>query len=95
MNIRNKASFVDLESIRLSKDLFFKRNYSCVKNDIKLFEFQTCLLILLVDYYVNLRFFNRFFRLKMKRLFLDNMKAIGMIQQFLITQTLQLSQLWF
>nr|POF15810.1 glucose-6-phosphate 1-dehydrogenase, cytoplasmic isoform 2 [Quercus suber] len=41
----------------------------------------------------NWRFFNQFFQLKMKRLFLGNMKAMGMIQQFLISQSLQLLQL--
>lgn len=42
-----------------------------------------------------LRFFNQYSQSKTRRLFLDNMMAIGMIQQCLTTQTPQLLPLRF
>lgn len=43
----------------------------------------------IADYYVKLRFSNLFSQSMMKKLLLDNMMAIGMIQQFLTTQIAQ------
>lgn len=47
------------------------------------------------NYCIKSRFFNQYFQLKMKRLYLDNMKVTQMIQQFLTTPTLQHLQLLF
>ena len=56
---------------------------------------KSVLSLLYVDYYMKSRFCNQYFQLKMKRLYLDNMKVTEMIQQFLTTQTLQHLQLLF
>lgn len=52
-------------------------------------------LVMYANYSVNFRFFNQYFQSKMKRLFLDNIKGIRMIQLFLTTQTPQLLPPWF